>query len=82
MPTEDVWQLGRPCWTLRCAGCRRQLSEGQGPRHWSSPATTVHSQTGPSGANGDAVSNDYQMLIPFVRPDQYSVTLDYIVTTN
>lgn len=45
-------------------------------------ALTVHSQTGPSSPDGDAVSNDYQMQIPFVRPDQYSVTLDYIVTTQ
>lgn len=38
MPVEDVWQVGRPCWTLRCDGCRRQLAVGGGHRHWSSQA--------------------------------------------
>jgi uncharacterized repeat protein (TIGR01451 family) len=45
-------------------------------------ALVVHSQTGPSSAGGDAVSNDFQVQIPFIRPDSYSVTLDYIATTQ
>jgi hypothetical protein len=41
----------------------------------------VHSQPAASAADGDTVSNDYQMTIPFVRPDTYTGTLDYIATT-
>jgi hypothetical protein len=52
MPAEDVWQLERPCWTLRCAGCRQQLSEDGGPRHWSSPAAARHAADG-QGWDGD-----------------------------
>ena len=36
MPVEDLWQLPRPCWTMRCSGCRRLFS-GAGQRHWPSP---------------------------------------------
>lgn len=36
MPLEDLWQLPRPCWTLRCSGCRSLFSCG-GQRHWSTP---------------------------------------------
>ncbi len=42
----------------------------------------VHTQSGPSQPEGDAVSNDYQVHIPFVAPDSYSTTLDYIVSAQ
>jgi hypothetical protein len=45
-------------------------------------ALVVHRQESPSAPGGDAVSNDYQMQIPFVAADTYSTTLDYIVTTQ
>jgi uncharacterized repeat protein (TIGR01451 family) len=35
-----------------------------------------------SSPNGDAVSNDYQVQIPFVAGDTYSTALDYIVTAQ
>ena len=38
MPVEDIWRVSRPCWTLRCNGCRRQLAADGGHRHWSSQA--------------------------------------------
>jgi hypothetical protein len=41
---------------------------------------TVHEQDTPSAPGGDAVSNDYQVEIPFVPSDTYSAELDYIVT--
>ncbi len=45
-------------------------------------ALVIHQQSGPSAAQGDAVGNDYQIEIPFVPADTYSVTLDYIVSTQ
>ena len=48
-------------------------------------ATTVYTQATPSAATpGDALSNDYEFStpIPNVIPDTYSVTLNYIATTN
>jgi uncharacterized repeat protein (TIGR01451 family) len=45
-------------------------------------STTVHQQDRPSAAGGDAVSNDYQVQIPFVDSETYSTTLDYIVTAR
>ena len=42
-------------------------------------ARLVHSQDGPSSPTGDAVSNDYAVDVPFVNPDNYSVTLNYVV---
>ncbi|GLZ42378.1 hypothetical protein Acsp05_60020 [Actinokineospora sp. NBRC 105648] len=38
----------------------------------------VHQQGTPSGPQGDAVSNDYRIQIPFIESDTYSVTLEYI----
>ena len=38
MPAEDIWRVSRPCWTLRCNGCRRQFAADGGHRHWSSQA--------------------------------------------
>jgi uncharacterized repeat protein (TIGR01451 family) len=42
----------------------------------------VHSQSGPSAAGGDAVSNDYEASIPFIATDTYSGTLEYIAITQ
>ena len=43
---------------------------------------SVHEQATPSGPGGDAISNDCLIQIPFVAPDTYTTTLDYIVTAN
>jgi len=42
---------------------------------------TVHSQATPSAAVGDALTNDYRVEIPFVTPDTYTATLNYVATT-
>jgi large repetitive protein len=42
----------------------------------------VHAQDRPSAPGGDAVSSDYAMTVPFVRPDTYSTVLDYIAVTQ
>ncbi len=42
---------------------------------------TVHSQATRSATGGDALSNDYQVVIPFVNEDTYTATLDYVATT-
>jgi hypothetical protein len=43
---------------------------------------TVHSQNTRSASGGDSISNDYQIVIPFVNEDTYTTTLDYIATTK
>ncbi len=40
----------------------------------------VHEQRSPSAPGGDAISNDFQVRIPFVASDTYTVTLVYAVT--
>ncbi len=40
----------------------------------------VHSQSTASSSGGDAVSNDYRIDVPFIAPDTYSGTIDYIAT--
>jgi hypothetical protein len=42
---------------------------------------TVHTQSTKSVEGGDALSNDYQVVIPFVNEDTYTATLNYIATT-
>ena len=42
---------------------------------------TVHTQPTRSAEDGDDLSNDYQVIIPFVNEDNYSATLDYVATT-
>ena len=42
----------------------------------------VHQQNVRSAPGGDAVSNDYQVRIPYVPSDTYSATLDYIVSAQ
>jgi uncharacterized repeat protein (TIGR01451 family) len=44
--------------------------------------SVVHRQSVPSAPEGDAISNDYQVDIPFVPSDTYSGTLEYIVFTQ
>jgi hypothetical protein len=41
----------------------------------------VHSQTTRSAELGDTLSNDYQVVLPFVNEDTYTATLDYVATT-
>jgi hypothetical protein len=43
--------------------------------------TTVHSQDTRSDVDGDALSNDYRLVVPFVNEDTYTATLDYLATT-
>ena len=40
----------------------------------------VENRIGASSPGGDAVSNDYRVDIPFVTPDTYTGTLEYIVS--
>ncbi|HYQ62516.1 hypothetical protein [Actinophytocola sp.] len=42
---------------------------------------TVDAKDTRSAQGGDALSNDYEIVIPFVNEDTYSATLDYIATT-
>ncbi|MEV7908503.1 hypothetical protein, partial [Streptomyces anulatus] len=42
----------------------------------------IHRQSDASGPGGDAIGNDYEVDIPFVPAAGYSVTLDYIATTD
>lgn len=48
----------------------------------STSSVQVHAQTGQSAETGDALSNDYQVSIPFVNSDTYSVTLNYVATAS
>jgi hypothetical protein len=48
----------------------------------SSAATTVANTAAKSASTGDVVDNDYQMVIPWVNADTYSVTLNYIAANN
>jgi len=45
-------------------------------------AATVHSTTARSAGGGDTVTNDYQLVIPFVNADNYTATLNYIAATH
>ena len=42
----------------------------------------VHISSDPSAAGGDPVSTDYQIDIPHVRPDDYTIILDYVAMTQ
>jgi hypothetical protein len=42
----------------------------------------VHDQDGRSANGGDALSTDFQMRIPTVNADTYSVTLNYLAATQ
>ena len=48
----------------------------------SSAAVTVASTSVKSTGAGDTVNNDYQIAIPWVNADTYSVTLNYIAANN
>ncbi|TDW24390.1 DUF7507 domain-containing protein [Kribbella kalugense] len=48
----------------------------------STDPVVVHQQNAASAPGGDAVSNDYQIRIPFVSSDTYSTTLDYIASSQ
>jgi hypothetical protein len=43
---------------------------------------TVTTKTSRSAEGGDSISNDYQLAVPFVNADTYSVTLNYVATTT
>ena len=43
---------------------------------------TVHSQDRSSSPGGDAVSNDYQVEIPFTASGEYQTELEYVVTAQ
>ena len=45
-------------------------------------ALPVHTQVTASGGSGDSISNDYQVAVPNVRADTYSVTLNYVASTQ
>jgi hypothetical protein len=44
-------------------------------------ATVVATKTSPSAVNGDTVTNTFRLTVPSVRPDTYSGSLTYVVTT-
>jgi hypothetical protein len=48
----------------------------------SSSAVTTHNQATKSASSGDAISNDFQVVIPFVNPDTYTVVLNYVAATQ
>ena len=48
----------------------------------STTATIVAVTAAKSIGTGDIVSNDYQVVIPWVNADTYSVTLNYIAANN
>jgi hypothetical protein len=41
----------------------------------------VFRKTSASAPGGDTISNDYKITIPFVQPDTYTGTLEYVATT-
>lgn len=41
----------------------------------------VFRKAAPSAPAGDSIVNDYKITIPFVQPDTYSGTLEYVATT-
>ncbi|MCW2749920.1 MAG: hypothetical protein JWR83_1030 [Aeromicrobium sp.] len=47
----------------------------------STGTVTVHSQDTRSAEGGDDLSNDYQVVIPFVNQGTYTATLDYVAGT-
>jgi large repetitive protein len=48
----------------------------------STAAQTAHTQDVRSAFGGDTTLNDYQILIPFVAADTYTVTLNYLAAVN
>src|ERR1041384_2061344 len=59
----------------------REPGTGTFPPVSDQESVVVHSQDTRSAAEGDALSNDYRVQIPFVNEDTYTTTLDYIATT-
>jgi hypothetical protein len=45
-------------------------------------ALHLYDQSTPSASGGDPLSNDYEINIPNVVPDTYSVNLDYVAATQ
>ena len=48
----------------------------------SATAVPVHSQATKSDELGDELSNDYQVVVPFVNSGTYTATLNYIASTQ
>jgi large repetitive protein len=48
----------------------------------STTATQVFRQSGPTGDQGDIITNDYRITIPSVATGTYSGTLNYVASTN
>lgn len=48
----------------------------------STTAVPVHDQATRSAELGDDLSNDYQIAVPFVNSGTYTVTLDYVASTQ
>lgn len=61
--------------------------EVQGPAqggayvHLTQGPLVVATKASASATDGDSITNNYRITIPFVRPDVYSGTLDYVATT-
>lgn len=45
-------------------------------------AVPVHSQSTRSSSSGDVISNDFQLVVPFVNADSYSVVLNYVASAS
>jgi hypothetical protein len=50
------------------------------PLDSTTPVEVVH-KTSASASTGDTIENDYKITIPFVQPDTYTGTLEYVATT-
>ncbi|MBT2226560.1 hypothetical protein [Nonomuraea sp. NEAU-A123] len=56
-------------------------AQGGAYAHLTSNPLVVATKASPSSPGGDIITNNYRITIPFVRPDIYSGTLDYVATT-
>lgn len=61
-------------------GVRAGATGNFSPLTFGSPVD-VYTQATPSAEAGDTLSTEYQITIPFVRPDTYTAVLDYVATT-
>jgi hypothetical protein len=56
-------------------------AQGGAYTHLSATPLVVATKASPSSPDGDTITNNYRITIPFVRPDVYSGILDYVATT-
>ncbi len=80
--TDDALRSPGTADTIPVGGLSVRPSDGALFTRLSTDLLTVHSQDRPSGPGGDAVSNDYQVEIPYVSSGTYSTTLEYIATSQ